>query len=195
LEGIQGPAEVFETQEEAELALGSLPSRTKQSFTLGGMKDLVVSVHHIKVKWLPINEGHIGYAKLVKAKPETSETKPLPKAVNIMFVVALAATLFDALVSFVNIGVNQIALEANPIQNFVSFCIRSLFGVDEITAFGATMTLRAVVGAALLVTLYLLARFRPYQNERRLAIFGIGVGAVALTAVSLYHVVGMLFLS
>lgn len=195
IDGIQGHAELFDTEEGAAQALSSLPSQTKRTITLGGTKELVLAVHKIKVRRLPINDGHIGYAKVEKVRVPSSEAEPLPKWTNILFLIGLGATLFDAVMSFITIGLVKVAVEGSPIQNFITSVIQTTFALDAATAFGFTMIIRALLGSAMLLGLFLVARFRPYHNERRLAVFGIWLCSVVLSAVSLYHVIGLLFLT
>lgn len=60
-DGMQAVPIIHATREEALAELGD--QETVMGISITGVKKFVLSVHHIKVRWLPIVEGHRGYAK------------------------------------------------------------------------------------------------------------------------------------
>jgi len=195
VEGIQGHAKVHSSFDSAMEELKSLPFATKKSMTLGGLKELTIAVHEIKVKWLPINEGHIGYAKTepVKTRMLGNVKHKLGTWVWLSAIAAIIFTVFDALASFATIALNGKASEGNGVINLFVDWMMSL-GMDWTTSFGLAMIVRAALGVGFVALLTVIARYAKLNGERRLAKFGIVLSAVVLFCFAVYHFILITFL-
>lgn len=96
----------------------------------------------------------------------------------IAFLVSSAATIFDAVSSWQIISVNPIALEGNPIWNWIAHAL----------GFGGAMIFRAVTGIALLGALLLIGLHYRRARVRKIASFGLYFGTVVLVLLSAYHI-------
>ena len=113
-------------------------------------------------------------------EPTPAATKQSRRTVYlwIAFVISSAATIFDAVSSWQIISVDPIALEGNPIWNWIAHAL----------GFGGAMIFRAVAGIALLGALLLIGLRYRRARGRKIASFGLYFGTAVLILLSAYHI-------
>lgn len=111
------------------------------------------------------------------------------------YIIALVATVFDCVASYISIAAQRIAEESNWLLNQIFAFVTDTLGAKPEMGFAVTMSIRGVFGIALLTVLLLIVQRRKNASERRIAVFGLGAAAVVLSLVACYHVVGMTLFS